>query len=74
MFLAVYQHLAEGFFVAFGEGWGAVGIDGAEVVLEGIEQPGYEEPSLTPGERAPLLTEKITHCDVSLTEGYGVTF
>lgn len=37
MLLAVYQHLAEGFFVAFGEGWGAVGIDGAEVVLEGIE-------------------------------------
>ena len=69
MFLAVYQHLAEGFFVAFGEGWGAVGIDGV-----GIEQPGYEEPSLAPGERAPLLTEKITHCDVSLTEGYGVTF
>ena len=65
--------MAEGFFVAFGEGWGAVGIDGAEVVLEGIEQPGYEEPSLAPGERAPLLTEKITHCDVSLTEGYGVT-
>ena len=29
--------MAEGFFVAFGEGWGAVGIDGAEVVLEGIE-------------------------------------
>lgn len=74
VFLAVYQHLAEGFFVAFGEGWGAVGIDGAEIVLEGIEQPGYEEPSLAPGERAPLLTEKITHCDVSLTEGYGVTF
>ena len=47
---------------------------GAEVVLEGIEQPGYEAPSLAPGERAPLLTEKITHCDVSLTEGYGVTF
>ncbi len=47
MLLAVYQHLAEGFFVAFGEGWGAVGVDGAEVVLEGIEQPGYEEPGVT---------------------------
>ena len=61
VFFVVYQHLSKGFFEAFGEGWVAVGIDGAEIALKGIEQPA-------------LLREEITHCDVSLTEGYGVTF
>ena len=66
--------MSEGFFIAFGKGRGAVRIDGEEIALKGIEQSGYEKPFLAPGEWAPLLTEKITHCDVSLTEGYSVTF
>ena len=74
VFFVVYQHLSKGFFEAFDEGWVAVGIDGAEIALKGIEQPGDEEPLLAAGERLALLREEITHCDVSLTEGYGVTF
>ena len=43
-------------------------------MFQSIEQTGYEQPLLAAGERATLLGEEVTHCDVSLTEGYGVTF